>query len=360
MCTSLTSRERVWRALTRQDHDRIPRADSFWPETISRWQAEGLDGDGVAAHELLGNDIGNVNWVWPVPYPGREEIIEEDQETKLVIDRMGNTMRLWKNKSGTPEHVAFGCDTSEKWFDQYKPALLKTTPTADAEQLQKCMQTRDGQEMFNPLRGIEAFEAMRQLVGDEILLMAMAGEPEWVLDMSKTYTDLVIRDQQAVLDLGVKADALWVYGDVGYNHGPFFSPSMYRELIWPDHCRLCDWAHQRDQLFIYHTDGDVRTLIPDFVAGAWDAMHPLEAKANMDLRDLVPQYGDHLSFFGNVDMTVACTNDLEKVEQEVVTKIRAGKQKRGYVYHSDHSVPPGVSWKTYQFMIEVIEKHGVY
>jgi len=38
----------------------------------------------------------------------------------------------------------------------------------------------------------------------------------------------------------------------------------------------------------------------------------------------------------------------------------AGKATKGYAYHSDHSVPPQVSWKTYQGIIGLIGKHGKY
>ena len=30
------------------------------------------------------------------------------------------------------------------------------------------------------------------------------------------------------------------------------------------------------------------------------------------------------------------------------------------MYHSDHSVPPQVSWKTYQAIIGLIKKYGNY
>ena len=41
----LTGRERVNRALERRDHDRIPRWDHPWPETLERWRGEGFEGD---------------------------------------------------------------------------------------------------------------------------------------------------------------------------------------------------------------------------------------------------------------------------------------------------------------------------
>jgi len=33
---------------------------------------------------------------------------------------------------------------------------------------------------------------------------------------------------------------------------------------------------------------------------------------------------------------------------------------RGYAYHSDHSVPPQVSWDTYRAIIGFVERYGTY
>jgi uroporphyrinogen-III decarboxylase len=54
------------------------------------------------------------------------------------------------------------------------------------------------------------------------------------------------------------------------------------------------------------------------------------------------------------------SNDKAKIEHEIASKFAAGKATRGYIYHSDHSVPPTVSWKTYQFVLEMVEKYGWY
>ena len=42
------------------------------------------------------------------------------------------------------------------------------------------------------------------------------------------------------------------------------------------------------------------------------------------------------------------------------SKIAAGKATKGYIYHSDHSDPPQVSWETYQFIIEWVNRYGRY
>jgi hypothetical protein len=39
---------------------------------------------------------------------------------------------------------------------------------------------------------------------------------------------------------------------------------------------------------------------------------------------------------------------------------KAGMANEGNIYHSDHSVPPGVSWETHRFMIQLLDCHGAY
>src|SRR5262245_52887214 len=56
MNPKLTGQERVNRAFARCDHDHVPRHESFWGETIERWQKEGLNGDYRAVLDLLESD----------------------------------------------------------------------------------------------------------------------------------------------------------------------------------------------------------------------------------------------------------------------------------------------------------------
>lgn len=359
--TPLTSRERVNRAFERGELDRVPRHDSFWGETIARWQKEGLDGDAqTVLREYLRSDIGGVGWTWPQPYPGRREVIAEDEQTQTVIDGFGKTIRLWKGRSGTPEHHGFGCQTPDDWYNVYKPALLSRPVQIDVDASVRAAEQCRKNGLWISISGVEAFEQTRALLGDEIALMAMAGEPEWIRDISVTITDALIRQFEAVVERGVKLDGVWVFGDMAYNHATMCSPAMYRELIWPDHKRLADWAHAHGARFIYHTDGNVTGVLDLYLQAGFDGFHPIESKAGMDIREMGPRIGDRLLFFGNVDVMVMGSNDRGRIEAEVRSKLAAGMATRGYIYHSDHSVPPMVSWETYRYIIELLDRHGEY
>lgn len=132
------------------------------------------------------------------------------------------------------------------------------------------------------------------------------------------------------------------------------------ELIWPQHKRIADWAHANGLKMIYHTDGNVNGVMDLYVEAGFDSLQPLESKAGMDIRRLVPDYSDQLTLFGNIDVMKMLTNDLELIEEEIVSKFTAMKPTNAYIYHSDHSVPPQVSLQTYHAIIEMVNRHGNY
>jgi len=357
---TLTSCERVNRMMERRDHDRIPRHESFWEETIARWRGEGLDGDASTVLELLGSDFHGICWCWPEAFPGTAITVSEDVETKVIRDGQGKLVRYWKNKSGTPEHLGFECNSREVWEKTFKPALLANAMQLNVGEIRKSFEKGRASDKWTHLTGVESFEETRSLMGDEITLMAMAEEPEWLVDVAETFTDVTLQNYEAVLSTGIRPDGLWIYGDMAFKTSTMCSPAMYRELFWPQHKRLADWAHSHGMKVIFHTDGNVNGVIDLYLEAGFDCLQPLETKAGMDIRSLAPRYGDRLSFFGNIDVMQMIANDLDLIEQEIISKFAAGKAAKGYAYHSDHSVPPQVSWKTYQFIMDCVRKHGGY
>jgi uroporphyrinogen decarboxylase len=278
----MTGQERVNRMFRRQDHDRVPRHESFWAETIERWQKEGLTGDARTVLDMLQTDFHQLCWLWPTAFPGEDEIVSQDEQTKVVRDAQGKLVRYWKAKSGTPEHLGFECDSREKWETIFKPALLNSGLQVDPEAAKRnfAIGRKKGRWCF--MAGVEGFEETRSLMGDEITMIAMAEDPDWVRDVSKTFADVMIRNLDACMATGIAPDGLWIYGDMAFNHATMCSPKMYRELIWPDHKRLADWAHVHNMKFIFHTDGDVNGVMDLYVEAGFDCLQPLEAKANMD------------------------------------------------------------------------------
>jgi uroporphyrinogen decarboxylase len=52
--------------------------------------------------------------------------------------------------------------------------------------------------------------------------------------------------------------------------------------------------------------------------------------------------------------------DPRVIEEEVRSKFEVAKVGGGYLYHSDHSVPPNVSFEQYKHVMELVRKYGEY
>jgi len=154
-------------------------------------------------------------------------------------------------------------------------------------------------------------------------------------------------------------DGAFMADDLGFNKGPFISPAMYRELVFPHHQRLCGYLADEGLRTILHSDGNVELLIPDFLEAGFAALHPLEAKAGLDVRSLKKRFGNRLILVGNIDVR-KLSGTKEQIEEEIASKIPAAKEGGGYIYHSDHSVPHTVSFENYTFAIEMVKRYGSY
>jgi uroporphyrinogen decarboxylase len=158
---------------------------------------------------------------------------------------------------------------------------------------------------------------------------------------------------------GVTCDAAWLSDDLGFRSAPLISPAMYRELVMPWHGRACARFAQDGLPTILHSDGDVRPLIPSFLEAGFTCLHPLEAKAGLDVAELKARYGSRLICFGNIDVR-RLAGTREEIEAEVQTKVTAGMADGGYIFHSDHSVPNDVPFESYRFALEALARHGDY
>ena len=206
---TLTGRERVNRAFARQDHDRIPRHESFWNETIERWQNEGIMGDAQAALDHLGSDLSGLCWAWPKAFADQRDLVRQDKETMVFRDGNGALLRYWRGKAGTPEHLGFDCDSREKWEKVYKPAFLAVGLQVDPEAAKRNYARARAKDRWAYLAGVESFECTRSLMGDAITMVAMAEDPEWVRDVSETFTTVLLRNLDAVMATGIEPDGLW-------------------------------------------------------------------------------------------------------------------------------------------------------
>jgi uroporphyrinogen decarboxylase len=199
-----------------------------------------------------------------------------------------------------------------------------------------------------------------RMLGMENLMIQMAADPAFINDIYRTYTDWLLQMLGQVVEMGVEWDAIWFFSDMGYRNGPMFSPAFYRDYMAEQHSRVAEFCHSRGKHLLLHSDGNMVKLIPGLIEAGFDAIQPLEARAGNDVRELKPRYGEDVCFFGNISADVLARGDKAEIEEEVRTKVTAAKEGGGYIYHSDHSIPPSVSFDSYRLALECARKNGQF
>ena len=193
-------------------------------------------------------------------------------------------------------------------------------------------------------------------MGTEGILIKMAEEPELIKEMFRHNLNITLEMIDILKNLNMEMDGYWVWGDIAYNNGMFFSPTLYRELLMPFHKKLFDYLGEFN---IYHTDGYVQEAIPLLMEAGIKGLNPIEIKAGNDFFKIVDEYGDRIVITGGIDARILGTNNKSLIEEEIKAKIEYAKKKK-YIYHSDHSIPYNVSLDTYQFVLEKVKKYGKY
>jgi uroporphyrinogen decarboxylase len=203
-------------------------------------------------------------------------------------------------------------------------------------------------------------EMIWRIMGTENVLIKLAEEPQRMAKFIERLGEFLagIVEGQAAAAQG-KLSGMYIWGDIAYDQGMFFSPRYWREVYKPQLKRICDAAHKAGLKTIYHGCGNASEVFEDMIEAGVDAYNPLEAKAGLDVVDLKRQFGRRWAFNGNIDVRVLATNDREKVRREVLTRLNAAKGG-GFILQSDHSVPDNVDPATYDYMIELVREYGKY
>ena len=355
----MTSRERIATVFEGGIPDRVPIHDGYWEETLVRWLEEGLPKEATLTRNTIGEYFGTeIRTISVDPsFLFEERVLEEDDRYVTKITTDGTVVKCIRGKTSTPGLISFPVSNRREW-ERHKERLRSTAGRLP-ENLDGLYRRFTEGQWFIVVCVHDPYEASWSKLGPTHLLEILKTDPDFAHDVFKTITDLNLAVCEELFGRGYEIDGGWIWGDIAYSRGMLFSPQMYEEIFYPYHKRLISFFTNRGLPVVYHSDGDFRKVLPLLVEAGVKCIQPLEGKAGMDLFELKRQYGDRLVFMGNVDFEkIAAGRD--EAEQEIRLKVGQGKQGGGYIYHSDHSVPPKISLERYRWVLNLIKQYGRY
>jgi len=353
--SEMTTHERVGRMYQHREADRVPLYEIPWSSTLERWRREGMgDADYV--------DYFGLDPIVELPvdnsprFPTR--VLEQSEDHIVYTDAWGVTTMDWKHQASVPALIDVAVKTPDDWLK----AKERMTPADDRipwDYLKREWRRWRKQGAWIGGLGWFGFDVTHaRFIGTERLLLALAENPEWCVDMWRTQQDLNIALLDRVWDAGYQFDELHWPDDMGYKQNQFFSLKMYRELLKPFHQKAIDWAHAKGIPAYLHSCGDIRPFIPDLVEMGLDGLNPLEVKAGVDPLAVKHEFGDRLLLHGGFNALL--WDDVDEMEAAIRRDLPGLKEGGGYVFATDHSTPSNVSLQDFKRIVQVVKDVGRY
>jgi hypothetical protein len=151
---------------------------------------------------------------------------------------------------------------------------------------------------------------------------------------------------------GIAAD------DSGTQRSEFIRPELWAEMIKPHYAKLCDWIHQHTRWRTFlHSCGSIYHLIPHMIEAGVDILNPIQTSAaNMEPERLKREFGGRIVFWGGGCDTqrVLPSATPDEVRAHVKERLRIFKPGGGYVFNQVHNIQPDVPVENIVAMLEAV------
>ena len=361
--------DRVQKALSFEEPDRIPRFDLFWQEFIDKWLEEKK-----LTPETNINEYYDLDFVLCVmnedPKIDSFSLIERGEDFTIFKSGFGCTCKK-ADYSPMPAYLDFEVKSADQYEDfvledpnderrYYQPSanILSSSGNVEAPSFQDQMAGAEGKFARMGLV-LEGQEFMWRIRGMQELFVDLMLEEKKVKKMIERAEAFEIQLGLNQIKMGV--DLMFIGGDVAYDKGMFYSPATWRNFFKPmlrNMCRAFKSA-KPDIKILYHGCGNASAVYDDMIECGIDAYQSLEVKAGLDVVELKKKYKNRLAFVGNIDVRDVLTGDQRSLKRDVLRRLNAAKGG-GYIPMSDHSVPDNVPVRNYDFYMDLINTYGKY
>ena len=89
--------------------------------------------------------------------------------------------------------------------------------------------------------------------------------------------------------------------DIAYQQSTYVSPAFVERHLLPVWRRQAAFAHGLGVPVLFHSDGNLRAVLPHIVAAGFDGLQCMEPAAGMDLADIRRTWGGKLCLMGSID-----------------------------------------------------------
>jgi len=165
-------------------------------------------------------------------------------------------------------------------------------------------------------------------------------------------------------EVGDIVDIVMIGDDLAGQSGPLFSPDFYRKIVKPRQKKLVRHIRSLTKAKIwYHTCGACYEYIPDLIDNGIDILNPVQiGLPNMEPERLKNEFGKQLVFWGGgIDAQhVLPFARPDEITEHVRTNLEIFKPNGGYVFNNVHNIQVGVPPENITALFDAAYEFGFY
>ncbi len=397
---TLTSRERVLKALRHEETDRIPidfgamastgimaiayaRLKNYlgfstgqirvfdMGQQLAEVESEILSRFGVDVISLENSPVEASNGFWkPWKLPDGTSC-EIPASVDLRINEEDGNWLIWEH--GIPMQRM---SDNSLYFTQIFHPLTGATTSEEIDQFPRPIYT-DEELKYLEMRAKTLYEntdfAIMANFGGSILEtgQSLRGWGQFMMDLASGgafIEDLIaaiVETQLANLTLYLQAVGDYVqiiqFGDdLGTQDRPQMSRKMYQKFLKPGHQKLYQHVHQNSECAVFlHSCGSIYPLIPDLIEAGVNILNPVQTSAvNMDPVRLKTDFGYQLTFWGGgCDTQQVLPNATpDEIRRHVSERIHIFAPGGGFVFNPIHNIQADVPPENIVAMFDTVLK----
>ncbi len=218
------------------------------------------------------------------------------------------------------------------------------------------------------LKGLCAglFEMYQRIRGMENAMMDSLMYPDFsdkligkIADLKIEFWDMALSELHDVVDVIVEAD------DYGTQESQLISPDQFRQNFKPHINRVLQFIRKKSpkSFIFFHSCGNVRPIIPDFIEMGVDILNPVHINAQgMEPLALKKDFGKDITFWGGGVETqnILPNGTPQQIEDDVKRNIDALAPGGGFVFNTIHNIQAEVPPKNILAMWKTVKEYGKY
>ena len=205
------------------------------------------------------------------------------------------------------------------------------------------------------------FERLHEIRGFENTLMDLYTEKEKMAAL----LDRLLEYQIGMVEEAVKYGKGRIHcfdttDDWGTQQNLLIGPDVWRELFKPRYKKLIDVIHANDMVIRFHTDGNIESIMEDFIEIGVDIINIHQPRL-FDIKSFGEKFAGRICFEVAVDIQDTLpSGDKVKIEEEVVDLVKYWATKEGGLIGCEYRYLDAIGAKEEDlvFAFECFKKYG--